>query len=83
MAKVKKTSSKPRTRTVTRSAKTGRFVKSTAAKRRPSVVVVNEVKTSSSGSPVEVARSTTTGRFVRKSTAKRHPTRAKKELIKR
>jgi signal recognition particle subunit SEC65 len=61
-----------RTRTVVRSAKTGRFVKKGAAKRRPKAVVVEQVKVSGN-SIVEVARSTKTGRFVKKATAKRHP----------
>lgn len=53
-----------RTRTVARSAKTGRFVKTTAAKFRPSTTVVEQVMVSSHS--VKVARNVKTGRFVKK-----------------
>lgn len=71
-----------RTRKVARSAVTGRFVKTAAVKRRPDIVVLDEIKLSSSDE-VEISRSTRTGRFVRSSTAKRHPTTTVKERIKR
>lgn len=78
-----KPASKRRTRKVARSAVTGRFVKSTAVKRRPDITVVDEVRLSSSEVPIEVARSATTGRFVKMSTAKRHPTKTIKQRVKR
>jgi hypothetical protein len=71
-----------RTRTIVRSAKTGRFVKRGAAKRRPRAVVVEQVKVSGN-STVEIARSTKTGRFVKKSTAKRHPKATSMTRVKR
>jgi hypothetical protein len=79
MAKKAKSS---RTRKVARSAVTGRFVKTAAVKRRPDIVVLDEVKLSSSDA-VEIVRSTKTGRFVKSSTAKRHPETTVKQVIKR
>jgi hypothetical protein len=71
-----------RTRTVARSAVSGRFVKKTAVKRRPDIAVLDEVQLSSSDE-LEVNRSTRTGRFVKISTAKRHPSTTVKQVIKR
>lgn len=70
-----------RTRTVYRSAKSGRFVKKTAAKYNPSVTVKESIQ--SDKQPTEVARSASTGRFVKKSTAKRHPATTVVESVKR
>lgn len=58
-------------RTRVRSAKTGRFVKKSAAKYRPSTTIVETPKKSSQ--TVTVVRSAKTGRFVKKSAAKYRP----------
>jgi hypothetical protein len=79
MAKKVGSASKGRTRTVVRSAKTGRFLKSSAAKRRPDVSLKETVEIGS-GTEVELARSAKTGRFVKKTTAKHNP---KKTIVKR
>lgn len=68
-------------KTVVRSARTGRFVKRSAAKYNPSLAVVEKVEVKEHS--VKVARSTVTGRFVKRSTAKRHPKRAVVEKLKR
>lgn len=70
-----------RSKTVVRSAKTGRFVKASAAKSSPSTTVVEQVEVKSGD--VEVARSATTGRFVKKDTARRHPDKATLQKVKR
>lgn len=57
-------------RTVTRSAKTGRFVKSTTADRSPKTTVRQKVGGSQRGAR---NRSAITGRFVTDATARRHP----------
>jgi hypothetical protein len=66
---------------VVRSAKTGRFVKKSAAKFNPSTTVVEKLEMPEHS--VEVARSALTGRFVKKSTAKRHPNKTVVEKVKR
>jgi signal recognition particle subunit SEC65 len=70
-----------RTRTVVRSAKTGRFVKRTAAKFNPSVAVADRVEVAEHS--VDLARSAKTGRFVKQSYAVRNPSTTVVETIKR
>jgi hypothetical protein len=82
MPRRKKEATAGRTRTVVRSAVTGRFVKKTAAKRRPDITVLDEVSLPSNDE-IEIVRSTRTGRFVKSSTAKRHPATTVKEVVKR
>jgi hypothetical protein len=72
MAKKRSPTTGRRTRKVVRSAKTGRFIKSSAAKRRPDVALTETVVVNSDV-VLELARSTKTGRFVKKTTAKRNP----------
>lgn len=55
-------------RSVSRSARTGRFVKPGTAARHPSTTVTQRVRGKGSG-----YRSAVTGRFVTKATAQRHP----------
>jgi hypothetical protein len=55
-------------RSVSRSAKTGRFVKPSTAARHPRTTVTQTV-----GGKAKGYRSAITGRFVRESTAQRHP----------
>jgi hypothetical protein len=57
-----------KSRKVTRSAITGRFVKSATAKRHPGTTV-----TQAMGGKAKGSRSAKTGRFVTEATAKRHP----------
>ncbi len=82
MAKKPGVASKTRTRTIVRSVKTGRFVKSSAAKRRPDVSIKETVEVSS-GAEVELARSVKTGRFVKKTTAKHNPKKAVLQRVRR
>jgi hypothetical protein len=56
-----------------RSAKTGRFVKKSTAKRHPSTTLSETNKGGGGGKAVKVHRSAKTGRFVKASTAARHP----------
>lgn len=60
-------------RQVARSASTGRFVKTSTARRHPRTTVIDTVGGKKSGTPVEVSRSAETGRFVKGTTAERHP----------
>jgi hypothetical protein len=55
-------------RSVSRSASTGRFVKSTTVRRHPKTTV-----TQTTGGKGHGYRSAITGRFVSKATARRHP----------
>ncbi len=59
-------------RTVSRSARTGRFVKASTARRSPRVTSTETVGRGTSNKTA-VNRSTITGRFVKESTAQRHP----------
>lgn len=77
----KKSGSTTRPKTVVRSAKTGRFVKASTAKRSPSTTIVEQVEVKTGA--VEVARSASTGRFVKKDTARRHPTKTTIQKVKR
>lgn len=58
------------TKTRTRSTITGKFVKASTAKRRPSTTVTEKV---GGGSTHGAYRSAKTGLFVKKSVAKRNP----------
>lgn len=77
----RRTSPSARSKTVVRSATTGRFVKASAAKRSPSTTVVESLTVSPT--TVEVTRSATTGRFVKKDTARRHPDKTTRQKVKR
>ena len=59
-------------RTVSRSAKTGRFVSKGTARRSPRTTSTERVGRGTSNKTT-VNRSTATGKFVKASTAKRHP----------
>lgn len=59
-------------RTVNRSARTGRFVSASTARRNPRVTSTEKVGNGTSNSTT-VHRSTITGKFVTSATAKRHP----------
>ena len=59
-------------RTVSRSARTGRFVKASTARRSPRTTSTETVGRGTSNQTA-VNRSTITGRFVKESTAQRHP----------
>ena len=59
-------------RTVSRSARTGRFVPRATARRTPRTTATERVGRGTSNK-VTVNRSTITGRFVKASTARRHP----------
>jgi hypothetical protein len=59
-------------RTVSRSARSGRFVKASTARRSPRTTSTETVGRGTSNKTA-VNRSTITGRFVKASTAKRHP----------
>lgn len=64
--------SSSRSRTVTRSAKSGRFVSKAKAKSSPRTTVRERVGKGTSNKTT-VHRSAATGRFVKASTAARHP----------
>ena len=70
-----------RSKTVVRSAKTGRFVKASSAKRSSGTTIVEKVNVASH--TVDVARSAATGRFVKKATARRHPDKTSVKRVKR
>lgn len=70
-------------RRVARSAKTGRFVKTSTAKRHPRTTVIDTVGGKKSGTTVKASRSAITGRFVKAATAERHPETTVTETIKR
>lgn len=59
-------------RTVSRSARSGRFVKSSTARRSPRTTTTERVGRGTSNKTT-VNRSTITGRFVKESTAQRNP----------
>ena len=59
-------------RTASRSARTGRFVKTSTARRSPRTTS-NERIGRGTSNKTTVHRSTVTGRFVEESTAQRHP----------
>jgi len=59
-------------RSVNRSAKSGRFVKASTAKRNPRTTTTERVGRGTSNNKT-VNRSAASGRFVKKSTVKRHP----------
>jgi len=59
-------------RTVSRSARTGRFVKASTARRSPRTTTTERVGRGTSNKTA-VNRSTITGRFVTDATARRHP----------
>jgi len=59
-------------RTVSRSARTGRFVSGTTAKRSPRTTVTQKINTGRSKKR-RVHQSAITGRFVTEATVKRHP----------
>lgn len=59
-------------RTVSRSAKTGRFVKASTVRRSPRTTSTEIVGPGTSNNKA-VNRSTITGRFVKESTTQRHP----------
>lgn len=59
-------------RRVNRSARTGRFVTASTARRSPRTTVTQRISGATSGGTT-VHRSAVTGRFVTKSTARRHP----------
>ncbi|PZP22354.1 MAG: hypothetical protein DI613_18505 [Kocuria rhizophila] len=59
-------------RTASRSARTGRFVKASTARRSPRTTSTEKVGRGTSNKTT-VHRSTITGRFVKESTAQRHP----------
>lgn len=76
-------------RRVGRSAKTGRFVKKSYAKKHPSTTVVESVRIGKWDDTIDVgpkfrkvARSAKTGRFVKKSFADKHPSTTIVEKIK-
>lgn len=77
----RKATSATRTKTIVRSAKTGRFVKASTAKRSSHAVKTEELTVTASS--VEVARSASTGRFVKKDTARRHPDKTVVQRLKR
>jgi hypothetical protein len=58
---------------VTRSAKTGKFVKESTAKRNPSTTTTEQVGGDSGHGDREVNRSAKTGKFVTKTTTELHP----------
>lgn len=62
----------PMARIASRSARTGRFVKTSTARRSPRTTSTEKVGRSTSDKTT-VHRSTITGRFVKESTAQRHP----------
>ena len=59
-------------RTVSRSARTGRFVKASTARRSPRTTTTETVGRGTSNKTT-VNRSAITGRFVTEATAQRHP----------
>lgn len=70
-------------RAVARSARTGRFIKASTAKRHPGTTVIDQVGGSKKGTPVKVARSAKTGRFVTEEAAERHPDSTVVETVRR
>lgn len=67
-------------RTVSRSARTGRFVKASTARRSPSTTVTERVGRGTSNKTT-VNRSASTGRFVKESTVQRHPGKTIKQRV--
>lgn len=59
-------------RTASRSARTGRFVSASTARRSPRTTSTERIGRGTSNKTT-VNRSTITGRFVKESTAQRHP----------
>lgn len=67
-------------RTVRRSARTGKFVKASTAKRNPRTTTSEKVGRGTSNKTT-VHRSAITGKFVTAATARRHPTTTLKQKV--
>ncbi|MEU4564430.1 hypothetical protein AB0F72_39130 [Actinoplanes sp. NPDC023936] len=66
---------------VNRSAKTGRFVKESTAKRSPESTTTEKVGGASGGGEHEVNRSAKTGRFVTDTTTELHPSTTETQKV--
>lgn len=67
-------------RTVSRSTRTGRFVKASTARRSPATAVTERVGRGTSNETT-VNRSASTGRFVKDSTVQRHTGKTIKQRV--
>lgn len=66
-----------------RSARTGRFIKTASARRRPKTTVVEKTASSKGRVTVQVGRSAVSGRFITKAAVARHPSKTVVTTIRR
>lgn len=66
---------------VNRSARSGRFVKESTAKREPRTTTTEHVASGQGGKKREVHRSASTGRFVTATTAELHPSTTETQRV--